>query len=88
MEDKVYPETVCKVQLTEADITNYNSVIDDEFNIQWWHIVKLIIYRLIDDLPAASVVTVGENEDDFWYEDTYPIGFTTENGKHAVYNHV
>lgn len=35
MEDKVYPETVCKVQLTEADITNYNSVIDDEFNIQW-----------------------------------------------------
>ena len=49
-----------------------------------------IVYfkRVIDDLPAASVVTVGDSEDDFWYEDTYPIGYTTADGKHAVYNHV
>lgn len=48
----------------------------------------VLLIRVIDDLPAASVVTVGDSEDDFWYEDTYPIGYTTEDGKHAVYNHV
>ena len=89
MEDKIYPQAVCKVELKQEDITNYSSMIADEFNIQWYLVNNaVLLIRVIDDLPAASVVTVGDSEDDFWYEDTYPIGYTTEDGKYAVYNHV
>lgn len=87
-EDKTYPQIICKMQLTQEDVNTYISYIKDEFNIQWYHFLFFFICRVIDDLPAASVVTIGEGEDDFWYEDTYPLGFITENDKHAVYNHV
>ena len=40
MEDKVYPQLICKVELKQEDIDNYNSMIADEFNIQWYFFNK------------------------------------------------
>lgn len=41
--------------------------------------------RLVDDLPA-SVVFSSDNE--FWYEDTHPLGFIDANNNAVLYNHV
>ena len=40
MEDKIYPQLICKVELKQEDIDNYNSMIADEFNIQWYFFNK------------------------------------------------
>ena len=37
--------------------------------------------RIVDDLPAASVVSVNDDGSDYWFEDTHPIGY-------IYYNHV
>ena len=74
LDDKIYPQVLCKMDLKEEDIETYKSVISDEFNVQWFICFLFLMYRIIDDLPAASIVTIGDSEDDFWYEDTYPLG--------------
>ena len=43
MEDKVYPQLICKVELKQEDIDNYNSMIADEFNIQWYFFLVNIV---------------------------------------------
>ena len=40
-----------------------------------------------DDLPAAVMVTSKDDEKEYWFEDTHPLGFMDE-GKAVVYNHV
>lgn len=46
-----------------------------------------IILRMIDDLPAAVMVTSKDDEMEYWFEDTHPLGFM-DDGKAVVYNHV
>ena len=43
--------------------------------------------RIVDDLPAASVVSVNDDGSDYWFEDTHPIGYI-DGTSHIYYNQV
>ena len=77
MENQPQPQLLCKVKLTEDDVSLLKTRIEEEYNVQW----------IVDDLPAASVVSVNDDGSDYWFEDTHPIGYI-DGTSHIYYNHL
>ena len=45
--------------------------------------------RLIEDLPAATIVYHSDNSEDYHYEDSHPIGYiNTDNEQICLFNHI
>ena len=87
MKDEVYPQVICKRSLSVEDVNTYKQSVEDEYNVQWLFYRNDLTIRMIDDLPAAIMVTSNEDPNDYWFEDTHPIGYK-EDDKVMIYNHV
>ena len=69
------------------DVNTYKQSVEDKYNVQWLFYRNDLTIRMIDDLPAAIMVTSNEDPNDYWFEDTHPIGYK-EDDKVMIYNHV
>lgn len=78
MREDSFCNVLCKVKLLKKDVEAFKEAIDETYHHNW----------IIDNLPAASIVTRPDGTETTSYAKGFPIGFVDVDKKHKINNHV